>query len=397
MRVVIGGESLLGPLTGIGQYTYQLARQLQSADEIEDISFLAHGRLLEFSAIMPLVEASQAGGSSGTRATPSLFNRIRTAAARSTALVKAYQATLPLLERWATRDYTVEDLFHSPNYLLPAFKGRRVVSLLDLSTVRFPEFHPEARVAMVNRAIEHAVRKADHIITISDFVRSDLLSRYDLSEEKVTTTYLAADAAFAPMDEATFSSCLAGTSLDLCFKGYFFFISTIEPRKNLDRILDAHEAYQMAAGAEALPLVIAGLPGWKSDDIHKRLQLMASNGSVKYLGFVQQHLVPALMAGARALVYPSIYEGLGLPVLEAMQSGTAVITSRYSAMSEIAGDAALTVNPASVEEIMNAMLETARDDDKVSALVERGLRTSQSFSWQRCARATLEAYRSCLR
>lgn len=396
MRVVIGGESLLGPLTGIGQYTYQLALQLQSAEEIEDISFLAHGRLLDFAAVMPLVEASQAGDETGTSSTPSLFNRVRTAAAQNTALVRAYQAIFPLLERWATRSYSDQDLLHSPNYLLPAFRGRRVVSILDLSTIRFPEFHPPARVAMVNHAIENAVNKADHIITISDFVRQDLLSRYQLPEHKVTTTYLAADEAFAPIDETTFSNTLGGTSLELGYKGYFFFISTIEPRKNLERILDAHYAYTQEMGEEALPLVIAGLPGWKSGDIHKRLQALASGGSVRYLGFVQQRLVPTLMAGARGLVYPSIYEGLGLPVLEAMQSGTAVITSRDSAMSEIAGDAAVTVNPASVGEIVNAMVEVSQSDEKVDILVERGIRKSQSYSWQRCARSTLEAYRSCL-
>jgi glycosyltransferase involved in cell wall biosynthesis len=396
MRVIIGGESLLGPLTGIGQYTYQLAQHLQSADEIEDISFLAHGRMLDYSTVMRSVEDSQAGDKTGTSSTPSLFNRVRTVAAQSTALVKAYQAALPLLERWATRNYTAQDLLHSPNYLLPPFKGRRVVSILDLSTVRFPEFHPPARVAMVNHAIEQAVSKADHIITISDFIRQDLISRYRLCEHKVTTTYLAADEAFAPIDSATFCNNLAGSSLDLEFKGYFFFISTIEPRKNLERILDAHEAYSREAGEEALPLVIAGLPGWKSGDIHQRLQVLASTGKVRYLGFVQQRLVPTLMAGARGLVYPSIYEGLGLPVLEAMQSCTAVITSRDSAMSEIAGDAAMTVNPASVEEIADAMAEIARDDEKVTTLTERGLCKSQAFSWQLCAQSTLEAYRACL-
>ena len=222
-----------------------------------------------------------------------------------------------------------------------------MVSILDLSTYRYPEHHPEARVRFVNGHIERAVKSADHIVTISNFVKSEIMERFNVPESRITVTYLGADESFRPIPENLFNE--QTRALGLAYKGYFLFTSSIEPRKNLDRLLDAYLAYRAGTKGHPLPLIVTGMPGWKSQHTHERLQKLQTEGAVRYLGYVDQRLLPILVAGARAVLYPSLYEGFGLPVLEAMQSGTATMTSRETSMAEISGDASLLVNAIDTE------------------------------------------------
>ena len=274
--------------------------------------------------------------------------------------------------------------------MLPDFPGRRVVSILDLSTYRYPEHHPEARVRFVNQHIEKSIKHADHIITISNLVKGEIVERFRYPEERITVTYLGADDSFRPLSENEFLE--DSQTLKLVYKGYFLFVSSIEPRKNLDRLLNAYIAYRNSCSTEPLPLIVTGIPGWKSHNLHSRLKQLQTQSDVRYLGYVDQSLLPTLMAGARALLYPSLYEGFGLPVLEAMQSGTAVITSQETAMAEIGGDAVLQVDPQNTGAMAEAIASLASDEEAVNALSRKGTEQAKQFSWQRCAEQTLAAY-----
>jgi alpha-1,3-rhamnosyl/mannosyltransferase len=396
MRLVIGGDPLFGPPTGIGQYTSHIVDNLINRPEIDDLKLLAYGVLMSTDQVRSNAGKEQPGDEDiGDSKPSSAFGKIRGIAARNTIMVKAYEKIYPLMSRWSLRGYDSHDIFHSPNYVLPPFPGRRVVTILDLSTIRFPEYHPAASVRFINGHIEHAIKEADHILTISDFVRNEIIEHFSFHQEKITTTYLGADDSFQPINQAEFET--SSFAPQLGFKQYFLFVSTIEPRKNLTRLLDAYEAYQQQQGSDAMPLILTGLTGWKSSQIHTRLQALQSKGFVQYLGYVSQRELPTLFAGARALLFPSLYEGFGLPIVEAMKSGTAVMTSKASAMSEVAGDAALYIDPSDADDMAAKIMELANNQALEQSLVSKGLQKAATYSWAHCADLTLNAYRNLAR
>ena len=392
MRLVMGGESLQGPLTGIGQYTLHLARAMLADPAIEDFKLCTHGVLRDPSSV--IASSKNTDVSVTEKRKHDRFNimlgQARSVAAQSTAAVSLYERFTSGLERHSLRHYGPTDVYHSPNYMLPEFPGRRIVSILDLSTYRYPEQHPEARVRFVNQHIENAIKHADHIITISNLVKGEIVERFGCPEERITVTYLGADDAFRPLSENEFLT--ESQTLKLAYQGYFLFVSSIEPRKNLDRLLDAYLAYRSGCSTEPLPLIITGIPGWKSHNLHSRLKHLQAQSDVRYLGYVNQNLLPTLMAGARALLYPSLYEGFGLPVLEAMQAGTAVITSQETAMAEIGGDAVVQVDPQNAGTMAEAIASLASDEKIINALSHKGSEQAKQFSWQRCAEQTVAAY-----
>ena len=397
MRLVMGGESLEGPLTGIGHYTYNLAAELRKRPEIDDFKFQVHGRLLAPDNLM----AQLSSGSEGQQQDNNIsdlksktLGKLRALVAQSTHAVAAYEWLLPHLEKRSLRHYHGNDVYHSPNYMLPRFPGKRVVSILDLSTYRFPEQHPAARVAFVNGHIQKSLKSADHIVSISNTVKNELIDRFKYPEDRISVTHLGASTTFRPHSPSEF--CTLAGHLMLNFKGYFLFVSSIEPRKNLERLLDAYLTYRANSSTPPLPLIIAGAPGWKSQHIHQRLTHYAAEGFIRYLGYVHQKLLPPLVAGAKALLYPSLYEGFGLPVLEAMQSGTAVITSKNSAMTEVGGNAVIQIDPYSSNTIVDALLQLERDDPALQEIIGLGLERARKFSWASCADQTFGAYKSVI-
>lgn len=397
MRLVIGGESLEGPLTGIGQYTYHLTREMLKRPEIEGLKLLAHGRLKEPASLMggsvrDTYDLAQI--SKEQKKLNPLLGRTRSIAAQSMLFVSLYESLMPMLECYSLRHYNYQDVCHSPNYMLPNFPGRRVVSILDLSTYRYPEQHPAARVRFVNNHIQRALKHADHIITISNLVKNEIIERFNYPKERITVTYLGADQSFRPHTKEEFQHL--GQSLQLEYKDYFLFVSSIEPRKNLERLLDAYFEYRADSTVRPLPLIVTGFPGWKSQHMHTRLKEMATQGYVRYLGYVEQDMLPALLAGARALLYPSFYEGFGLPVLEAMQSGTAVMTSKSTAMAEIGGTAVMQIDPNSIDAMAEALAKIEEDATALRAMEHDGLDAARHYSWQRCAEQTFAAYQAAV-
>ena len=389
----MGGEPLTGPLTGIGQYTFHLVELIERSGEFEDIALLIHGRLRPATSILASCRQRMADQrvSNAGRGTLHRMDQLKSSAAQNETVMKIYKRLVPILERHALRHHCEKDIYHSPNYLLPDFPGHSVVTVHDLSTFRFPEHHPRARVDFVNSHIERALERADHILAVSNIVRDEIIERFAYPEDRITTTYEGANQTFRPISSKDFDK--VGKSLGLSYQGYFLFVGSIEPRKNLERLLDAYLDYRAEEGSNAMPLIVSGLPGWNSRHTHERLRELEHKGVVRYLGYVQQQLLPPLIAGARALLYPSLYEGFGLPVMEAMSCGTAVMTSRDSSMSEIADGCALLVSPYDVESMQNALHSLTSDGQLVASMQEKGLSRSLTFSWEDCASRTLAVYK----
>lgn len=378
MKVIVGCDPLLSPLTGIGHYTKNLILGLQNHPDIEEVKLYAHGKFFGNDLLSP--ERSH-----GTEAL-GLFQRSRARLALSSYAVRAYGLIEPKIT--AHKLSRLKDhVFHAPNFLLPNFSGRKVVTIHDLSTIKMPEFHPPARVELVNQAIQYAVKEADHIITDSEFIKTELLDFYDIAESKITPTHLGVDANYHSRSEQECYATLA--KYDLSFKDYLLCVSTIEPRKNIKRLLAAYQLYRQA-NPGGPRLVLAGDPGWNSHEEHRLIQQLASTGQVKYLGYVEQSHLPSLMAGARVFLFPSLYEGFGLPVAEAIRSGVPVLTSRDSAMQEFAGDDAVLVDPLSVDDIaagIELVLDYRFEDQSIISL-----RKKREFDWQQMVREVVEVY-----
>jgi alpha-1,3-rhamnosyl/mannosyltransferase len=170
---------------------------------------------------------------------------------------------------------------------------------------------------------------------------------------------------------------------------YLLFMGTIEPRKNLLRLLHAAEL----AGSRIGPLVIAGANGWGSDEVASRIHSLQRAGRLTYLGYVPDEVRPALISGARAFVYPSLYEGFGLPILESMSCGVPVLASNVSSLPEVVGDAGVMVDPQDVDAIAAGMTRLWQDDALRRELAAKGLKRARSFSWERTASQTLSVYK----
>lgn len=391
MRLVMGGESLLSPLTGIGQYTYHLANELLKNPQIAELQFLIDGFLRPSTKLLKNCEnmiANEKLDSTHQGASP--FSRIRPIAANNKALVNLYGRIVPAIESVSLKSHGANDVFHSPNNMLARFPGRRVVTILDLSTYRHPEHHPAARVQFVNKHIENAVKHADHVLTISHTVRNEIIDRFAVSDERVSVTHLGANRCFRALSKPEFLAAAEDIGVD--YKGYFLFVASIEPRKNLERLLDAYLSYREQSKSNSLPLIVIGGVGWQSDETRGRLNELAREGSLLYLGYVNQQLLTTMVAGARALLYPSVYEGFGLPVLEAMQAGTAVLTSQNTAMAEVCGGAALLIDAQDTDSILGGITLLANDLGHSTVLEQRGIERAKKFSWSTCAKATADVY-----
>lgn len=299
-------------------------------------------------------------------------------------------------QRWITIESFVGDveLFHSTNYLcLSQRRGKRVVTVYDLTFLLFPDYHPHTRVMIFKNFFLQTVRLADRIIAISENTRRDLIGLLNVPEEKIVVTPLAAGEIFKPILAQDAVRILS--RYGVTYRDYFLYVGTIEPRKNLVRLLNAFEIFCSSHSSPTV-LALVGRPGWLNQDLYKAWENSAWKQNIRLLGYVPEADLPALYSGAIAMVYPSLYEGFGLPPLEAMACGTPVLTSNNSSLPEVTGDAAILVNPLDVEEIAGALMRIAHDSSLQEELRQKGLKRAKLFSWEETARKTLGIYEAVL-
>jgi len=395
MRVVLGAGPLFRPATGIGNYTRNLASNLLHLQLVDELTLYANGAVLPGERLASLIDSS-VESTPGRRSRPTSANteggvsKLSGYLASQRWALKAYQSLMPLVDRARLHSYR-DAVFHSPNYLLPAFAGPTVVTIHDLSIQLYPQYHPAERVRFLDARIKDAAAKATHIITDSTCVRTEILEQFGIDEAHVTAIPLAAGEPFKPRSEEDCRRVLE--ALKIGYKQFFFFASTIEPRKNLLRICAAYRALR-AAGKTDWPIIFVGGAGWESEAEHQEIQSLVQRGWAQYLGFVDAATLPILYSAAGALVFPSIYEGFGLPALEAQQSGSRVITSRGSAMAEFASEHDLLVDPLEVDSLIEGMASAVELE---SAGGGQTLQSGGSgLSWQNTARLTADVYQKAL-
>jgi len=219
------------------------------------------------------------------------------------------------------------------------------------------------------------------------------VNHFGVDPHKVHVIYLGVGENYAPRSAEELGSVLA--RFDLSAKSYIFAVGTLEPRKNLIQVIDAYVGLPEAI-RKSTPLVIAGMKGWLSGQIEARIRKHEERGEVRWLGYVPAETLPLLYSGASMLVYPSLYEGFGLPVLEAMASGIPVITSNRASLPEVAGDVGLAVEPADVEGLRAYMRSLIEDKDEAARRGSLGIARARLFTWQACAQQTLAVYKKAI-
>ena len=289
------------------------------------------------------------------------------------------------------------DIVHSTTYCAPRFRSRRrrlVVTIYDLTFVTHPEYHLPANVEHCLEGTRLAIERADMLIAISESARRDLIERMHAPAERIVVTPLAADPALARVtDPAVLDRVRRRYRLP---ERFVLFLGAMEPRKNLLRLIEAWATLKPAVRRET-SLVVAGAQGWLNDSVRSRVETLGLGDRVHLAGYVEGEDLAALYSLATVFAYPSLWEGFGLPVLEAMACGTPVLTSDVSSLPEVAGDAAVLVPPTDVEAIADGLFRLLEDAALRADLAERGRRRAARFSWERCARETLAVYNSVVR
>mgnify|MGYP002713094443 FL=1 len=284
-------------------------------------------------------------------------------------------------------------LYWEPNYILSPFPGRAITTVHDLSHLRYPEYHPRARVAHLEKHLSHSIEQASHVIVVSEFTRTEVTGLLGIDAKHTSVVMPGISADYFPRDNGDLFPVLKRYGLS---PGYLLSVGTLEPRKNLPGLLRAYLRLSPAL-RKKVPLVLVGAKGWNSTDTENMINRAERRGEIIRLGYVNGGDLPSIYAGALALAYPSFYEGFGMPLAEAMASGTAVITSNCSAMPEVVGKAGELVNPYMDDEIVAALELVLGDPVHREKMEKIGLKRAEQLTWSHSLDNLLATFRQVRR
>jgi glycosyltransferase involved in cell wall biosynthesis len=357
MQILIDATPLLLRSAGVKNYTYYWIQSLWQQARNE--------RILTFPALASLSPLNHERSMGSSMQTYLHLGRVFAANA---------VPALPLL-RWTMPK---ADVFHVSNQIrFPPKDVKLTATIYDMTCRLMPELHTAANIRADESLAKNVLGRADRLIAISENTKADAVRLAGLNAERIEVIY-------PGVPEVYF-----GAQARPSERPYVLYVGTIEPRKNLDTLLDAWRGFRFQGDFD---LVIAGASGWAAEKTLARLT--SRPGGVQYLGYVAEDELPGLMAGASAFVYPSLYEGFGFPVAQAMAAGVPVITSNTSCLPEVAGEGALLVDPKSAEEIKAAMEKLVTSPDLWQKLRTAGVARAQcEYRWEICARKSLEFFR----
>lgn len=383
MRVLFNGASTIRPKTGVGHTTINLHRALTAVSPT-DRFWLYPGDGVRKLASQFLKPASRRTGSVSPPKPSSkpLFKRLVLDSARF-----GYAAHFHTVARFGQFD-----LYHEPNLVPFSTRLPTVVTIHDLSVILFPEWHPSDRVKRYEKAFARGVETAAHILVDSEAVRSEVIRVLGLDPSRVTTVHMGIDPAFRIRSKEEITAVRKRLGLP---ERYLLYVGTVEPRKNLTTLLRAY--CDLPAGLrESCPLILGGAWGWKSEPERELFESEARHRGVRYLGYVADEDLSSLYSGAVALLYPSFYEGFGLPPVEAMACGTAAIVSTADAIREVVGTQAIQIDPRDLPGWREAMRRAITVQEYLASYRREGLEYVARFGWDRAARTTLDVYRRVL-
>jgi glycosyltransferase involved in cell wall biosynthesis len=376
MRIGLDGLPLTSPKTGVGHYTFELARAVATLDSSTSVE-------LVYPSTYPPISL----GNTGERELPAnlKLERVRVGLLGR----HWWSAGLP---RYVRRSKI--ELFHGTNYDIPLWHPcATVLTIHDLSQLLHPETHERRSVNRARRRLPLMARAADAIITPTEAVRREVCEHLKTNPQKVFAIPEAARSCFSPMGFAQTADVRRNLGVG---DEFLLTVGTLEPRKNLAVLVTAFEKVTRAQPKEDLQLVIAGGRGWLSGPLYTAIERSPARDHILLTDYLHDDDLRALYASCRAFIYPSVYEGFGLPPLEAMACGAAVIAGRSAAIVETTGAGAILFDPTSAIELTQKILALLGDENARQDLSSAGLKLASAFSWNRTAQLTLDVYAQAL-
>lgn len=356
MRICIDIQSIIKNPTGVGRYTKELVKGLSLLNIQDDITLFYFNFLGKYNGfpVFPNKTVKCVPGR--------VYNRLW-----------RWFKFPPV--NWLIGDY---DIYHFPNFILPPMsKGKSIVTVHDLAFIRYPEYIEPKNLKYLQTQLPRSLKAAHKIIAVSQFTKQELIDIFNLPEEKIAVVYEGVGESFKRIDK---------TEKKMPYK-YVLCTSTLEPRKNIEGLIRAFHV----SGLKDYKLVITGGKGWLYEGIFKLIKELGLEKDIVFLGYVKDVDLPIIYSGASLFVFPSFYEGFGLPLLEAMACGVPVVSSR---VNEILGDNAYFIDPKEPSDIANGITEVLNNMDLQQELIRKGLDHVKKFTWQRCAEETLKVYKS---
>jgi glycosyltransferase involved in cell wall biosynthesis len=362
LRVAVDATSSLGVQTGIGRVTSELLDGLARRDDLDTTAYAItwRGRQRLAGVVPDRVRVA-------TRAYPARLTRVLWPRAR-----------FPSIETWTGP----VDVVHATSYVAPPTRAAVLVTVFDLTYAHFPELS-SGDALRYPRLVEVAIRRGATVHTASEYVRAEIQERYDLGPDRVIRVYPGLGP--PPTGDAGRGRRVAGSDR------YVVALGTVEPRKNLPRLVEAFDA--VAADHPDVTLVVAGPDGWGVEAFDAAVAASHHRDRIRRLGWVEEGDRQDLLAGAAVLAYPSVYEGFGLPPLEAMQAGTPVVAANAGALPEVLGDAALLPDPGDVDDLAASLTRVLDDEELRETLIERGTRRTDEYRWDRAIPEFVATYR----
>ncbi len=390
MRVVVNHLLASGRKTGVGHYTAELLRCLNARPAEVEVEVFPRPWMQKLRKTWGRFRSAMARRSNGGGHGKSSPSPLRN---------KALAYLRSLGQAWMARHFQSQcrsggyDLYHETNYIPLPCDIPTVTTIYDLSVLLHPEWHPADRVRFYEQQFPKGLAQCRHVLAISEACRQEVIHVLQVPPNRVTRTYLGIRPSFQPLSEETVRPILNRLGLP---DQYLLYIGTIEPRKNILRLLQAYCALPSTL-RNRCPLVLAGGWGWNSEPVAEFYYREARHRGVRLIGYVRERHLAALYNGARALVYPSHYEGFGLPPLEMMACGGAVLASTAEALVEIVGRQAHLIDPEDVDGWRDAMFRVIEDNDWRQRLRNGARELAMPYTWERCAAETLRVYRSVVR
>jgi len=381
MRIAIDGIPLLAPLTGIGKYTFELAAALRDLHDKPDVRFFY-------------------GIHWATRLRHRTKNEDKRNVIKLTKNSKRNRWIPDSVKKWlkqqiAELEFTIyrPNLFHATNFVADICDIPLVVTVHDLSFLRYPEKLPKERIQWLSEGLPRTLSGASRVIAVSSFTKKELISLLGVNDEKIDVVYHGVNSNFRPRNKKRLAAKLKEFELEP--DGYILSVGTIEPRKNISRLIRAYELLPDPVRAR-YPLVVSGMRGWKDETISNLMERLARKGELRILGYTSDSNLPFVYAGAALFVYPSVYEGFGLPPLEAMACGVPVVISNRTSLPEIAETAGVLIDPYDVESLSITVQSLLNDKVKREQMAILGMQQAKKFTWESCAERTFSIYNNVI-
>jgi glycosyltransferase involved in cell wall biosynthesis len=374
MRIAIDYSAAVNQRAGIGRLVRNQVMALADVDGANDYVLL-YPRLGE-SSLRQFPKASN-------------FGRREVRVRERWLTVLWHRARVPLAADWLSGRV---DLFHSPDFVLPPLRqARGVLTVHDLAFLMHPECADSHLRAYLEDVVPRSVRRADFVIADSENTRNDLVVLLGVRPDRVDVVPGGVEPRFQPVTD-TAQLLEARERLGVGSAPFILAVGVLEPRKNLTRLMDAFAQLKAQHAVEGLKLVLAGGRGWLVDGIFAHHAASPVRGDILFPGFVPDDLLPAVYSAATALAFPSLYEGFGLPILEAMACGTPIVSSNASCLPEVADGAALMIDPEDTDGLVSALGQVLTDDSLRDNLVRLGRERASRYSWKAAAERLLRIY-----